>query len=73
MAFQKGSSRCFAGFLCCVKVSHDCLYTCCTGEFVFTVAFNFTGITFEVGVLDIAARAFVYLLISSSASVSLAV
>ena len=62
----KGTGKLFSRFLHCVEVSHnldrlDVLYRAST----LIATFNFTGITFEVSVLDIAAHAFVHLLSSS--------
>ena len=55
----KGTGKLFSGFLHCVEVSYnldhlDVLYRVSA----LIATFNFTGITFKVGVLDIAAHAF---------------
>ena len=53
-----GTGKLFSGFLCCVEVSHDLDHLDVLQGIHVDCNLNFTGITFEVGVLDIAAHTF---------------
>ena len=59
MASKKALEGCLADSFVVLKChTIYTIYTCCTGASALISIFNFVGITFEVGILDIGAHGF---------------